>query len=462
MGMFDFLNSDPAEIQRRTAIAMGNAGKTMDDSIAPQSNPNEVPLMLQSAPNIPAPQAAPAAFTPVAAPVQANPMEAYQNGMAQAQQLQSVMPHSGTDQEITGNAINANAQAEGAKQEAAVYGKQAADLGNTQKQIAQNNADQNAKEDAIQAKIDATHADIANSKVDPNRLWANMGTGSKILAGIGLALSAFGGPEAVAKTHAIIQSAVKNDVDAQQHDYENKKEGAKNQDTIYARLRQRGVDKNQALLAANQVGMEQAALQTKQIAAGTSSKQAIGNADVLIGKIKQGQDAVATQLGLSMATQAQKPKVGDVLSPNFASTMSDTQSNKFIPGVGLALTDKDADYIKEEKGNYDVVKNGIDKVLALRNETGALVPGTPAHAALVESNHELQDKIRQQRGLKRISSEAMDAISSSYADPSAWQASTIDRLKSFQNSQNNDFVSKVKSRMANFHPSFAQSMNGAK
>jgi hypothetical protein len=71
---------------------------------------------------------------------------------------------------------------------------------------------------AQQAKIDQVTQDVASGKIDPNHLWASMGTGHRILAAIGLALGTFG----ASVTHspneaaAMIHDAIDRDVASQQ------------------------------------------------------------------------------------------------------------------------------------------------------------------------------------------------------------------------------------------------------
>ena len=100
----------------------------------------------------------------------------------------------------------------------------------------QGNAEKNAMQ-AIQEKIDAmpTQAEIlnkydadqkrlydayANKTIDPNRFLHNMGTGSKILAGIGMLLSGFGAGAGKTSSAAqqVISNAINQDIEAQKND----------------------------------------------------------------------------------------------------------------------------------------------------------------------------------------------------------------------------------------------------
>jgi hypothetical protein len=73
-----------------------------------------------------------------------------------------------------------------------------------------------------QGRIDTQLASLEAQGVDPNHYWNNMGTGSKVLAGIAVALGTFGshplGPHGSESTNTalgIINGAINNDLDAQ-------------------------------------------------------------------------------------------------------------------------------------------------------------------------------------------------------------------------------------------------------
>jgi len=412
-------------------------------------------------PVAPAPQAAP--FVPATAQTQApNIADSYKAAAGAAQQIQNALPHAGIDQAKGALANLGNIQSEGAANQANLAGKEADTYGNLQDELGINQITRENQTQPILDKIDSVNNEIANSKIDPNRYWSNQTTGNKILTGIGLALSAFGGPEAVAKTNNIIQGAVDRDIASQKHDYEVKKQNRDNLVSSYSMLRNQGLDEDQATIGAAQIGLNQIKSQMQQTADNTQSAAAKQNAKLAIADIQQRMDANAGQLTQAIAAKANTVKVGDTLPDNYASIMPADQRAKYIPDVGLALTDKGAEEVAKQYGKISVLNNAFNRVQSLRSVQGALTPGTPAHAELVEAGNALTDAMRQQDDLKRISPDAMDFIKSKVADPTGWQVSTLDRLANQQRAMNQDFASTVKPYIANYSNKFSQTLRGGK
>jgi len=123
--------------------------------------------------------------------------------------------------------------------------------------------EQRAKELNAQKEMDKTANDLLATEFDQNRVWKRMGTGGSIAAGVGIALGAlaqgFG-----AKSNAaldVIGKQVERDIEQQRMEYEKIKDKAKAQDSAYGRLRQLGMDDNQARAQLNKATLDQ--IQTK-------------------------------------------------------------------------------------------------------------------------------------------------------------------------------------------------------
>ena len=123
--------------------------------------------------------------------------------------------------------------------------------------------EQRAKELNAQKEMDQTAKDMLATEFDQNRVWKRMGTGGSIAAGVGIALGAlaqgFG-----AKSNAaldVIGKQVERDIEQQRMEYEKIKDKAKAQDSAYGRLRQLGMDDNQARAQINKATLDQ--IQTK-------------------------------------------------------------------------------------------------------------------------------------------------------------------------------------------------------
>lgn len=72
--------------------------------------------------------------------------------------------------------------------------------------------------------LDKEYAQVENQKIDNNRMFNNMGTGRRILVGIGLFMSAFN-QKSMDNSVKIINDAIDRDIRAQQLDLQNKKYG---------------------------------------------------------------------------------------------------------------------------------------------------------------------------------------------------------------------------------------------
>lgn len=77
----------------------------------------------------------------------------------------------------------------------------------------------------VNARVTQMSEDIANNKIDPNRLWTNSSTGAKVASAIGLLLGGLGAGAAGGRNMAIeaMDKAIDHDIDAQVKDVDNKK-----------------------------------------------------------------------------------------------------------------------------------------------------------------------------------------------------------------------------------------------
>ena len=101
--------------------------------------------------------------------------------------------------------------------------QESSDIGNAMGQL--NNL--KSPEDIVkdhQAASDNLYKQLQNGKIDPNKYWNNMDTGSKVSAGLGLILGGIGGGLTGQGNLAaqMIQSAVDRDIESQKNDQSNK------------------------------------------------------------------------------------------------------------------------------------------------------------------------------------------------------------------------------------------------
>lgn len=107
----------------------------------------------------------------------------------------------------------------------------------------------------VTGKID----ELSKMKVDPDRYWANKSTGQKVAAGIGMFLGAFGGGNEN-QAVAVVQNAIKQDIDAQRADIDN-------QTNVYNKMYAQLKDKHAASAATNAMLLNNAQIGLKAMAA---------------------------------------------------------------------------------------------------------------------------------------------------------------------------------------------------
>lgn len=178
-----------------------------------------------------------------------------------------------------------------ANQEADVYheANRKADLMRAQqeKQLHQDIADQKTQ----QAELASAQNQYANTKVDQNRFWHDSSTGSKVLMGIGLALSAAGQAFSRGQTNSaaleIIQNAIKQDVQLQLADREKLGVVVGQKGQALDRLMQATKDRQATYLSAIGASYDYAKKQIEEIAAKTQDPLAQAKAKELAATIDQ-------------------------------------------------------------------------------------------------------------------------------------------------------------------------------
>lgn len=237
--------------------------------------------------------------------------------------------------------------------------------------------DQQALDFQNKLKVDAT--DIANSKVDTDRFWNNTSTAGKIAAGIGLFLGSFGaGPN---RAVDVINNSIRQDIDAQKADIENKKSGFAANKGIYGEMVNLFKDRGLADLATqaqyqqhaqNQIAMAQA----KYAGSGEGAKMqqladelAIKQQETAMGFNQRAQQ-MATLSGLSSGNTNVNPLLLD----------KDTAA-KFVPGYGVTYSADDAKDMKELLAESNAAASSIDTLKQYSNLGSKVTPGDKDRAA---------------------------------------------------------------------------------
>lgn len=135
------------------------------------------------------------------------------------------------------------------------------------------------------------------SAIDPNRFTANLSTGQKIVAAIGIALSGKGGLD-------ILQSAINRDIEAQKANQQNKADAIKGQQTMYSLMLQRFGDERAADAATRMGLLQDAEMKLKALGVKAQGIQMQQNAQNALAQI----DLEKKKLAVTFATAVQNSK----------------------------------------------------------------------------------------------------------------------------------------------------------
>lgn len=195
----------------------------------------------------------------------------------------------------------ANAQSEQAEKTASLIDDEVQSLQRLQDKQTVRQAEQDKQYGEWVAKRDEALAEFKEMEVDPGRLWRNMSTGNKVLAGIGLALGSFGGARGNTAVE-VIKGAIDTDIAAQKANIAKAGETVKEQGGILAEMRAKFGDDRMAEAATRNAYLDQMKLKISGIEQRHASPLIKANALKAVGMIEQEQ--AKTQVEFDKALQA--------------------------------------------------------------------------------------------------------------------------------------------------------------
>lgn len=478
MALLDFLNPSDEEIKKRTANALANAGKpeelnalkreedlktlpaqplhglggTTGPSPASVAQPQEV------SPNR-VPQGNWAQKAGVAAPT-SNP---YADAFKAAGQVASYMPSGGVEMQKTATKNLGDIQAQGFADREGVYKEQEIANDESQARLKQVQAEKEAAQKEFDSKYDAAKKEVDGMEVDSDRFWKNASTGKKIMTGIGLALSAFGGPEAVARTNQIIQKSIDNDIEEQKAAYGMKKEGLKDMSNVYARMMDKYGDKEKAELATRALYNEKTQSKIQQIADRTNSKAAKENATNAIGQLQSQKDGIIAQLGVNLAsTTANASKKYNELIPDDYTPQNEDERKRFIPGIGLATTEEAAKKVASDSEGFNIFNDNVGEMINLRKKYGAESLPSEAKGIMKQLASDALIAKKNNSGLGVMSDSDRALLEDIIADPTSLNPNTLARLQKLQQTTSGEFYRKLQPRMMNRVQSLGEKFRSGK
>ncbi len=258
-------------------------------------------------------------------------------------------------------------------------------------------AGQQAVEDA-ESKYGLMRDELANSKIDPDRLWKRKGVGLKVMAIIGAAIGAFASTMTKTPNHAaqMISDAVDRDIRAQEMDLTSKRAALGAQGNAVSMARAKLGDVGTSRAAAKALVLEQigSSLEAKKATARSADEAArIEGLQKEIGlqrdKFKQemGVNAKKMQLAKEAARQqqlraamaARKPK-----GPEWKAQKG--WDARFVPGAGVAPDAASAKELRAKVAANREVLGIVREMRALTAQSGkSWDPAARAKAAALES-----------------------------------------------------------------------------
>jgi hypothetical protein len=327
------------------------------------------PDMVQQSPQLREPAASPQVGAPAAMPAQqpqavassAAPQELAKNPESLA--LQGVgLQMQGLQDEAKAAAMQ-GAQEAGYAQEAMVLQKQRAE--DYQKRI-----------QALDSRRDKIMADYQSGKIDPEKFWNEKSAVGKAAAIVGLIVGGMGAGMQGGKENAalaILNKQIENDINAQ-------KANLGKQENLLSALQKEYGNLNDAENMARVMQQDFMASQLKLAAA--KAKDPMAQARLLQASgelIQKSAPMVAKMAARQTLNELQKSGMGNdptkagqmiaamrEIDPEMAKSMQ----QRFIPGLGIASTDKGAERLREVKVATDNVRDGVNQLLEIAGKPG--------------------------------------------------------------------------------------------
>lgn len=153
--------------------------------------------------------------------------------------------------------------------------------------------------DPLEAENAALFSDIKDKKIDPNRLYHNMGAGNKAMAGIGIVLAGIGAGMLHQSGNVGMEALQKNidrDIDAQKSDL------GKSQTLFSDNLRRLG-DARSAAAATKMQMLTVSQAQISSMMANAQSQEALQRGNVALAQIQLQKDQLKNQVGIRQMAQ---------------------------------------------------------------------------------------------------------------------------------------------------------------
>lgn len=278
------------------------------------------------------------------------------------------------------------------------------------------------------SKVDTLAKDVASSKIDPNRLFGNADTGTRMALAIGgmfggIAAAINGGENQFIKT---IDGLISRDMQAQQANLTNKRGALEHARGMLGELRQDFGDQRSAELANEKAAWTSAVTQMQAQMARTTDP---------ILKARQQQDLIAAQAKLTdldkrfdelSFVRAQTVGGGGVKGPGLVVKLPDGRQV-------LAPNEKKFDELTTKSAQVTNIQSNIDRALSIRKNASAIDlvnPYSTAHKQLTALQAETAQLVTVARGQGAMSKGDQEVADSAVGSMTGILGSNDEVLKS--------------------------------
>jgi hypothetical protein len=387
-------NMAAAQAERSSMAAPSDMPRALTDIIPRSSVPQPVSPMAPAVTDRPIGQ--PIGTPDAGAQEQPAYLKMMQDMMAGGQPASFAMPadiQAGYEKMQAGIRAQAKAHAEAAMEQSRLYEEQAKDLAVMELARKKNL-------EALDNETKRLQADVATNKIDPSRIYNNMTTGNRVMAGISLLLGGISQGLSKAKSNPamdVINNAIDRDIDAQ------KAELGKKQNLLAINLQKYG-RLDAAFQATKMQMMAVTQAQINQQAAKMGSKQALAAAEVASGQMDIQQAMLKNQLAAAFAKDQMMNKP-EGLSFNDLMKLDEDTRDRLVPMAPTAgpqfkeryipaVTKDDATKIKTAYTLYQQtlpllkrVQSAIDKGFTLpKSAQNDIAKGLESELILLQKN----------------------------------------------------------------------------
>ncbi len=215
---------------------------------------------------------------------------------------------------------------------------------------------------------------ILGQTIDPNRFWNSRSTGQKVTAVLSIILGGVGAGMTKSNTNGayeILQGAIDRDIDAQKSETQKLKDISSAKKNMYGMFLEKFKDERQADAAAKIAALNNVELQLKTTAAKFKAPELQAQADKAIGELQVQKNAALLQF--EQATKAKQAILasGQTMPAGMdVESLSKEQRERYIPGMGLALSPEGAKVVREVKVAHDNVSEGLANLESFANASG--------------------------------------------------------------------------------------------